>query len=195
MKKLSLSLVFAATALLGTHQAMATTIDFDNLTGGTTVTNQYASATFSSDAGNHLATLGFVPPFGSSAPNLLGGVNAGGSINGFAELTVEFTAGVNNLGFSALGVDDTGTIGQIDVYVNNAFLSTVNLVGASNLFAPLAVDLSAFSQVTKIRVYSITDVSGFGYDDFHFNPAAVPEPATLALLAVGLAWFGVRRRV
>jgi hypothetical protein len=195
MKKL-FSLALAATALLGTQQAMATAINFDDLAAGTTVTNQYASATFSSDAGNHLAAFSFAALLGSSVPNVLGGVHPGSATNGgFAELIVDFTAPVNNLGFLADAVNSTGTAALIDVYVNNTLSSTVNLVGLGTPATPLAVDLSAFGDVTKIRVYAITDAGGLAYDDFQFNSAAaVPEPATLALFATGLAGFRLRRR-
>jgi hypothetical protein len=57
------------------------------------------------------------------------------------------------------------------------------------MFTPLFVDLSAFNNLTRLRVYNITDTLGIGYDDFSFTvtpAAAVPEPGTAALLAAVL---------
>jgi hypothetical protein len=56
---------------------------------------------------------------------------------------------------------------------------------------------SAFSNVTKIVVRDVTDLSGLGYDDFSFTAGVqqVPEPAALSIVGAGLlAGLALARR-
>jgi hypothetical protein len=78
----------------------------------------------------------------------------------------------------------------------------VNILGDTNFFNPNLVDLSAFSNVTSIRIHDITDQTGLGWDNFSFTATpvaapAVPEPETYAMLVAGLVLlsFVVRRQI
>jgi hypothetical protein len=101
---------------------------------------------------------------------------------------------VSGLTFLAIGVDDNGTVALVDVYVNNAFSTTVNVTGNASPQSPDLVDLTAFSNVTSIEIHTLTDSFGIGWDDFTFTVNAAPEPGSLALMALGLAAFGLGRR-
>lgn len=188
MKKQLALLIAASLAVAMSAKAAPTIINFDDLPNHTIVTNQYSGVSFSSDGGNVLEVISF--PFASSAPNIV----AGNNTNGFADVIINFDTPVNALSFDAIGVNNAGTVGLIDIYQNNSFTATVNLLGQGTVLVPDYVDLSAYSDVTGIKIYSITDLLGYGYDNFQFTPGAVPEPSTIALAGFGIAGFIAARR-
>lgn len=57
---------------------------------------------------------------------------------------------------------------------------------------------ATFNDITRIRIHSITDAAGLGWDDFSFGtgevPAPVPEPGTLLLVGTSLAGAVLRRQ-
>ncbi len=150
-------------------------INFDDLPqGGTTgvpVTNQYPSATFSSISGyvNYVSTQ---PSLTSSPPNFICTGPVGGAIDCAHDTIVDFTTPVSGLTFDAIGVNDTGTVANIDVFGTTGLLATVPVVGRASVSTPELQDLSSYSNVTRIRIYNITDAAGIGWDDFIFNQSS-----------------------
>jgi hypothetical protein len=173
--------------------ARAVTIDFDSLTKGTVVTNQFPEATFSSSTGYRVEVLEYPADLGSSLPNIICTAPVGYTPDCDADVFVDFTLPVVDLSFLAVADNQSGVVGQVDVYESAAFSATVNLVGNSDISDPITIDLSSFSNVTRLHVHDVTDAVGLGYDDFTFT--VVPEPATSLLLAVGLAGLALLRRV
>lgn len=167
-------------------------INFDDLPqGGITgvvVTNQYPQATFSSTSGfvNYVTTQS---QYNGTPPNFICTGPIGGSINCTEPTIVNFTSPVSDLTFQGMGVNDTGVVAQVDVYVSGVFAQTVNIMGAAQGFNPDLVDLSAFSNVTEINIHNITDGGGIGWDTFTFqqNGTSTPEPASVGLALAGLA--------
>jgi len=182
--------------------ALAALIDFEGLPAATVVTNQFAGVTFSSASGsqNLVVTrsgIGFGDNF------LCTGV--GGSPTCAGETILTFANGVSALTFYQVGDDqaiDGARVALVDVSVGGTFAATVDILGDTNFFNPNLVDLSAFSNVTSIRIHDITDQTGLGWDNFSFTATpvaapAVPEPETYAMLVAGLVLlsFVVRRQI
>jgi hypothetical protein len=171
--------------------AGAVTIDFDPLAVGTTVANQFPEATFSSVAGQEVATISF--SVGNSPPNSICTRAVGGSLNCDQELIVDFTDAVFNRSFIVVGDNNIGTQAVVDVYVNFLLNTTVDIVTEGDFSAGL-MDLSAFSDITGIVIRDVTDFGGLSFDDFDFE--VVAEPSTALLLITGLTALPVllRRR-
>jgi len=175
--------------------ASATVINFDDLADGNVITNQYAGVVFSSTPGNvnYVTTQ---PSYNGTPPSFLCTGPVGGGINCTAETIMTFSSGVSGLTFQGMGINDVkSNVAQVDVFVNSIFNSTITIAGNAQGFNPVLVDLSAFSNLTKIRIYNITDGGGIGWDTFTFNQSSsVPEPATFSFIGLGLAGAALLRR-
>lgn len=190
LRSITLALLMGVfSVLLGAGSASAVVINFDGLANGTVVTNQFPEATFSSTAGfvNRITAQSL----GSSLPNFICTGPAGGGIDCTHETIVDFTNPVSSLTFLEVGDNNSGVNALVDVFVNGVFTSTVGAVGDGNVLLPNPVDLSAFNNINRIRIHSITDLAGLGWDDFSFTVGGgggigVPEPSTLLLLGSGL---------
>jgi hypothetical protein len=190
-------LLVMAAALSTVAFATHVEVNFDDLQNGDVVTNQYAGVVFSSTQGN----VNFITTqaqYQSTPPNFICTGPAGGGIDCMQETIVTFTGGpVNNLNFDGLGVNDVGVEALIDVFTNGVFNSTVQVIGNSQGFSPDHVDLSAFANITSIRIYDIVDSAGIGWDTFQYEQSGqtTPEPGTLVMLGTGLlAVTGILRR-
>ena len=171
-----------------TH-AFAVTIGFEGLSNGTVVTNQFPDVVFSSNAGfeNQVATrpgLGFGDNFICTAPTA-------GSINCTQETILTFSSVVNNLSFYQVGDNANGVVALVDVFENGLFSSTVNILGFDTPLVPDIVDLNAFSNVSSIRIYNITDPAGLGWDNFQFEAVPVPWETDALPVVVSTVLFGL----
>jgi hypothetical protein len=198
MQKLTL----AALALFAAGSAHAIVIDFDNLAGGTALTDQFAEATFTTTSGPVLVRN--ISLF-HSAPHVIA-AHAGSRPDFIGDLLVTFTNPVENLSFWTVGGNTNGQQASIDIFVHGVLEGHVGLFGSGivpdGAPTPDFHDLTGFSGITSIHIRDITDLGGLAYDTFQFDlsattppPVGVPEPGTLGLLGVGLAALPfVRRR-
>ncbi len=194
MKKILCIPLFAASLAFGAPVL----IHFDEqpqlgLTG-VVITNQYPGVSFSSSGGsvNYVTTQAV---YNSTPPNFICTGPAGSQITCTAETILDFAIPVSNLRFDALGINDSGVVAQVDVFVSGVLDSTLDIVGNAEIYNPLLVDLTSYSDVTRIRMHSITDSAGIGWDTFRYEQAQIPEPSTALLMMIGLALtVAVRRR-
>jgi len=166
-----------------------TVIDFDSFTGP--VTNQFAEATFSTVAGQE--NISFAFSSNNTAPNILCTADIGGTQNCINPTFIDFTDPVNDLSFWAIETNEVGVTAQFAVFENGAFSASVDLNSVGGASNNQFVDLSAFSNVTRleITVNAGLESSGIGWDTFRFT--VVPAPSSVALLSVGML-AAVRRR-
>ncbi|MBI5707689.1 MAG: PEP-CTERM sorting domain-containing protein [Armatimonadetes bacterium] len=175
-------------AILAVPSFASTTINFDNVAAGTVITTQYAGVTFSSNSGQE--NRAEAQNLGSSLPNFICTFAVGGSINCVNDTYVDFAGGVSNLSFLAIGADNNGHNADVDVFINNVFDHTVQVIGNGTPYTPDLVTIAG-SNITRIEIKNITDGAGLGWDDFTYD--AVPEPGTLAALGFGAIAL-IRRR-
>lgn len=137
---------------------------------GVVVTNQYPTATFSSTTG-HVNYVTTQPQYNGSKPNFLCSGPLGGAIDCLEETIIDFTNPVSGLTFNGLGINNNnGTVADIDVFDARGLLATVPVMAHGGLNNPELQDLSAYSNISRIRIYNITDPGGIGWDDFIFTP-------------------------
>lgn len=192
------ALAFAAVAA----PASATVINFDdlvggtNLTNGTNVTNQYAGlgVTFDDGGSNKaLATLGTtVAATGSSSPNVLFVQQ-----NFFAgpALRINFLVAVQ--AFTVTALQSSGYQLTLAAYTSGgALLQSVTFPGDPTYGAPHVFGLSEGSNIGYVLASSNAG-GNFSLDDLTFNGGAtggVTEPAAWALLIVGFGGVGAAAR-
>lgn len=140
------------------------TVDFDTLASNIAVTDQYKQyVTFSSDAGFDNVSLGYGSTFNSSPPNIMCGSNTCTH-----STNLDFAKPVSLLKFKAVGVNNTGKVADINVFVGGQKMTTVDLIGVGLQNTPVVVDLSSFTNVTRIEITNVTDNAGIGTDDYSF---------------------------
>lgn len=154
-----------------------TTINFDDLAPNTVVSNQYSGVTFSSGVGSSVTAFNY----GTIAPSRPNAIFAINPSTGFDRiLNVDFAQPVNNLSFSVFADNAAGVSGKIDVFTTTGSPITVDLITDGQQLTPDLVNLSSFTNITRISVYNTGDPNGIAYDNFQFNfaPVAVNDSGT-----------------
>lgn len=164
----------------------ATIIDFDDLPMGpigTTLT--LGEATFTSPVELFIAQR-FTD---TGVTNALCSRTAG-TFGCESDLMVTFATPVSGFGVTVDGANSTAATINAFAFLADGSSETIVFDG----FAPLTTKVLTFgSRQIRSVTFSTTDPQGFSFDDFTFG-AAVPEPATWALLIAGFGFTGMALR-
>lgn len=188
-------LAAALCALLGLPLAQATVIDFEGLIDGDSVTTQYADATFQNvlvfAEGGNLNELEFPPKSGlnvvsdDGGPIIISFINPMTSVSGF----FTYTTGLSFLAFDSIGTQIAAA--------SSAFSSNLALSGDLGSTPNELLQVTSSSGIYSVSISGDLAGGSFTLDDLTFRQASlnpVSEPATFALLSIGLGAIGLRRR-
>lgn len=188
-------LAAALCALLGLPLAQATVINFEDLLDGDIVTTQYADVTFQNTwvltAGVSLNEFEFPPKSGvnvvsdDGGPIVISFINPMTNVSGF----FTYTTGLSFLAFDSIGTQIAAA--------SSAFISNLILSGDSGSAPNEFLQVTSSSGIASVSISGDLAGGSFTLDDFTFRQASlntVSEPATFALLPIGLAAIGLRRR-
>jgi len=187
--------VAALCSLLAAPLAQAAVIDFEDRLDGEAVTNQYAGVTFQNalalTAGLSLNEFEFPPVsgvnvvFDDGGAILLNFLTPVSSVGGF----FTYSTGLNFLAFDTAGVEIAS--------VSSAFNTNLALSGDAGSTPNEFLQLISAGGIASASISGDPFGGSFTLDDLTFRPIAVnsvSEPASLALVALGLGALGLRRR-
>jgi hypothetical protein len=209
--RLSASILALAAALAGAGPARAETlITFDELAEGALLSTQYSAlgVTFTANAFSGPGSSSSNQPWASNTDMTVTATELGGlggpalvsgnvlhSFNGWlaedgdASFWVNFTAAVSSVSMDFAGIGRPADV-QLFAYNGATLLGVVSASGGGQQ----TLGYSAAS-ITKVAVTPGSYDDWVGVDNLKFSPAApVPEPASYALLTLGLFALLAKRR-
>lgn len=156
--------------------ASTVVLDFDSLPAATIVTTQYPGVTFSSSPGFVNTTTAQAATLGTSPPNFICTGSSATNINCVQPTYIDFASRVQQLHFVGTGINSTGPVATVNIFVDFVMAASVSVIGAGNPNVAVPVDLTAYTNVTRIEITNINDPGGIGWDDFTFEDCAQATP-------------------
>jgi hypothetical protein len=173
-------------------QALPILINFDGLSTGVAVTNQFAGVTFS----NTITANG--NPV--SSPNTIKAISSGFQPKVGSPLIATFSSAATSVSIVGSNVGGSGIrIDAYDAVTGGSIIGFDSFIGTglgSGVTSLLSVSTSG---IFRVEFYQpLTTGEGVEWDDFTYEPASASasasEPATLAIFGLGLAGLGLMRR-
>ncbi len=195
MKAISATLICiaACTAEAGLFQTV--TVDFDDQAGGIPPIETdglfSSDVTFSTDAGNILMIFSGAGFVGGSSPNTLTAGESTSTSVFDGDIYMDFPVAAQSVSLDILSDNDSGVIASLNV-IHSGGSTLMDIIGDGDFSTPIGMDLSAFSDVTRIELFGITDEFGLAIDNLVFD-VPIPAPGSLALFGIG-ASLAMRRR-
>ena len=219
MGRLTKTLIAATVLALPAAPAAAVLINFDDLTDGTTLSNQYAGVTFAANgftgaggpyfdwatntdmtivsiAGGDIGTLG-TPSLVSG--NILRSFSGWLGEDGDASFSITFASAINAISMDFAGVYDTAEdSANVRIFAYDGATLLGSVAGPASTTGQFTLSYAA-SNITRVVVTPGSFYDWVGVDNINYTPAtagAVPEPATWAMMIAGFGLIGgtLRRR-
>lgn len=191
--------------------AQATLINFDNLSVGTTLANQYTGVHFAAGADGvaitgatgSLATntdltivaVGGGDTGGLGTPSLVSGMivrsfNGWLSEDGDPVLNIKFDDNISaiSMDFAGVATPASTIIRAVDAGKNIVATATGSTTGQFTL------SLAGLTGVKEVIVTPGDFFDWVGFDNLNYTTQSVPEPATLALLGLAVPFIARRRK-
>jgi hypothetical protein len=216
--------VFAAAVtglLLAAGQASATLIDFNSLSEGTVLSNQYAGVTFSANAFTGLGgptknwatntDMTITGSLSGDAGNLglpslvsgnllralgtgLGPYDGAGWLaeNGDPSFSVTFSMAISSISVDFAGVSTPADV-RLIAYNGTTLLGEAPLSTITATPAQFTLSFSAAS-ITKVAIVPGSFLDWVGVDNINYTTAPVPEVSTYAMMALGMGLLAFKRR-
>lgn len=207
--------LLATAAVALTSSSFATLIDFESLTTGTTLSNQFSDVTFSSGIGGatgitapsgNFATAtdltivsstgsdvgGLGSPAGTVSGNIVRSFNGWLNEDGDAAVTLLFTGNVSDISVAFAGVSTSSSTRLFAIASDNTVASSA----VASTTGQMTLSLTGLTGINKFVITSGDFFDWVGFDNVNYtmsNP--VPEPASMAALGFGaLALLRRRKR-
>lgn len=191
--------------------ASATIIDFENLTVGTTLSNQYAGVTFAANAFSGPGSSSSGKPWATNTDMTIVSSLAGGDVGGLGtpslvsghvlhsfsgwrvktgDPRISFASAINAFSATFAGVSAPADV-RLFAYNGATLLGTV----AGSVTGQFALSFAA-PAITSVVVTPGSFNDWVGVDNINYTAAVVgvPEAETYALMALGLAAIALARR-
>ncbi len=182
-------------AVSGSGALKGALVDFDNLPGGGTIpadtilTSQYASigVTFSASENGSPVSSAVINTYSPISSNYWANTNNGSFGPRYDVLIMEFADPVSGVGWL------TQSYGGLSITFN-AYDAGYNLLETIVVTGDWVPTSFAAAGISRIEALQPDDGWGWGMDNLAFSSAPIPEPATYAMLALGLAAASLLRR-
>ncbi len=120
-------------------------------------------------------------------------VQTGGSLNLGVGMSLLGTAAITGGSFDNGSLANPSTL--LGTAYNGVFVAVVTYDAADNKYGVSATYQLAGLTVNNFDAATKDDFSNLGGNEMFSNIAAVPEPTSMALFAIGVAAFGMRRKL
>lgn len=186
---LAISSITASAALIN--------VDPDAFASGTDISNAFAGVTLSGPGQANSAVFSLASGLASTGSNIFGSGDDGNEWgNGFnAGMRVDFAALTDFVSIDIIGNDssDDGRLLAYDAMNTLLATYTTGALGTGQVETAL-ISRGSADIAYVIATGDANESDSISLDNLNYNSGVIPEPASIALLGLGIAGIGYQRR-